>query len=166
MDVLASMNGRRFQAPPAVGQPLLPTCAAEPSEDGEIFDSDDDADLPSVKQILAFPKRATEVIDLTCDDDGDSEGDDGNHTEVSCLSRGMQKGSPFLSQSEISPRGAPQSPMVLKRTASNVPPYQTKVCRCFSTQQPQQQARDLDILGIESASQPLYFELALIESSF
>jgi hypothetical protein len=45
MDVPASMNGRRFQAPPAVGQPLPPACAAELSEDGEIFDSDDD-DLP------------------------------------------------------------------------------------------------------------------------
>jgi hypothetical protein len=88
MDVPASMNGRRFQAPPAVGQPLPPACAAELSEDGEIFDSDaddDDADLPSLRQILASPKRVIEVIDLTCDDDGDSEGDDGSHTEVSCL---------------------------------------------------------------------------------
>jgi hypothetical protein len=42
MDVPTSMNGRRFQASPAVGQPLPPACAAEPSEDGEIFDSDDD----------------------------------------------------------------------------------------------------------------------------
>jgi hypothetical protein len=83
MDVPASMNGRRFQAPPAVGQPLPPACAAELSEDGEIFDSDND--LPSVRQILASPKRAIEVIDLTCDDDGDSESDNGNHTEVSCL---------------------------------------------------------------------------------
>ena len=61
--------------------------AAELSEDGEIFDSDDadDDDLPSLRQILASPKRAIEVIDLTCDDDGDSEGDDGSHTEVRCL---------------------------------------------------------------------------------
>jgi hypothetical protein len=75
-------------APPAVSQPLPPACAAELSEDGEIFDSDDDGDdddLPSVRQILASPKRAIEVIDLTCGDDGDSEGDNGNHTEVSCL---------------------------------------------------------------------------------
>src|SRR2546421_8582703 len=78
-----SMNGGRFQAPPAVGQSLPPACAAELSEDGEIFDSDDD--LPSVRQILALPKRVIEVVDLTCDDDGDSEGDDGNHTEVSWL---------------------------------------------------------------------------------
>jgi len=48
--------GRHFQAPPAVGQSLPPACAAELSEDGEIFDSDaddDDADLPSLRQILA-----------------------------------------------------------------------------------------------------------------
>jgi hypothetical protein len=86
MDVPASMNGRRFQAPPAVGQPLPPACAAELSEDGEIFDSDEDNDdLPSVRQILASPRREIEVIDLTCDDDGDSEGDNGSHTEVNCL---------------------------------------------------------------------------------
>jgi hypothetical protein len=48
MDVPASINGRRFQAPPAVGQPLPPAWAAELSEDGEIFDSDDD-DLPSIR---------------------------------------------------------------------------------------------------------------------
>jgi hypothetical protein len=71
-------------APPAVGQPLPPACAAELSEDGDNFDFDDD-DLPSVRQVLASPKRAIEVIDLTCGDDGDSEGDNGNHTEVSCL---------------------------------------------------------------------------------
>src|SRR5271170_3740120 len=29
MDVPASMDGRRFQAPPAVGPPLLSTCTAE-----------------------------------------------------------------------------------------------------------------------------------------
>ena len=80
MDVPASMDGRRFQASSAVGQPLPPACAAEPSEDGEIFDSADDDDLLSVRRILASSKQ---VIDLTRDDDGDSEGDDGNHTEVS-----------------------------------------------------------------------------------
>jgi hypothetical protein len=85
MDVPASMNGRRFQALPAVGQPLLPACAAELLEDGEIFDSNNDDDLPSVKQILASPKRVIKVIDLTRDDDGDNEGDDDNHTEVSWL---------------------------------------------------------------------------------
>jgi hypothetical protein len=84
MDVLASMNGRCFQAPSAVDQPLPPACAAELSEDGEIFDSDD-GDFPSVRQILASPKRAVEVIDLTCDDDGDSESDNGSHAEVSWL---------------------------------------------------------------------------------
>jgi hypothetical protein len=86
MDVPASMNGRRFQAPPAVGQPLPPACAAELSEDGEIFDSDDDNDdLPSVRQILASPRREIKVIDLTRDDNSDSEGDNSNHTEVNCL---------------------------------------------------------------------------------
>jgi len=83
MDVPASMNGRGFQAPPAVGQPLPPACAAELSEDGEIFDSDDaDDDLPSVRQILASLRRPKQVIDLTGDDDGDSEGDDGSYTET------------------------------------------------------------------------------------
>jgi hypothetical protein len=81
------MNGRRFQALLAVDQPLPPACAAELSEDGEIFDSDaaDDDDLPSVRQILASLKRAIKVINLTYYDDGDSKGDDGSHTEVRCL---------------------------------------------------------------------------------
>jgi hypothetical protein len=69
VDVPASMNGGRFQAPPAVGQSLPPACAAELSEDGEIFDSDDD-DLPSMRQILALSKRVTEVVDPICDNDG------------------------------------------------------------------------------------------------
>jgi len=47
-DVSASMNGRPFQAPPAVGRSLPPARAAELSEDRDIFDSDDD-DLPSVR---------------------------------------------------------------------------------------------------------------------
>jgi hypothetical protein len=88
MDVPASMNSRRFQAPSAVSQPLSPAYAAELSEDGEIFDSDDnddDNDFPSVRQILGSPKQVIEVIDLTSDDDGDSEGDDGNHPKVSWL---------------------------------------------------------------------------------
>jgi hypothetical protein len=41
---LSAMDGGRFQAPPAVGQPLPPACAAELLKDGEIFDSDDDDD--------------------------------------------------------------------------------------------------------------------------
>ena len=81
MDVPASMDGGRFQAPPAVSQPLPPACAAELSED----DSDDDDDLPTLRQILDSPKQAKQVIDLTRNNDGDSEGDDGNHTEVSWL---------------------------------------------------------------------------------
>jgi hypothetical protein len=78
MDVPASIDGRRFQAPPAVGQPLPPACAAELSEDGEISDSDDDS-LPSFKKILARPKQ---VIDLTHDGD---EGDEDDITKVSWL---------------------------------------------------------------------------------
>jgi hypothetical protein len=35
--------------------------------------------------------------------------------------------SAFLSQSEISPRGAPQFPVVLKRIASNLHPYVTGI---------------------------------------
>jgi hypothetical protein len=88
MDVPASINGRRFQALSAVGQPLLSAYAAELSEDGEIFnfDADDDGlDLLSVRQILASLKRAIKVIDFTCDDDSDNKGDDGNHIEISCL---------------------------------------------------------------------------------
>jgi hypothetical protein len=47
---------------------------AEPLEDGEIFDSDDD-DLPTLRQILGpleLPKQVVEMINLTCDGDGDS----------------------------------------------------------------------------------------------
>jgi len=82
MDLPAPLNGRGFQAPPAVGQSLLPAYTAQLSEDGEIFDSendDDDDDLPSVKQILASSKRAKQVIDLTGDD---GEGGDGDFTET------------------------------------------------------------------------------------
>jgi hypothetical protein len=46
------MNGRRFQAPLAVGQLLTSARMADLSEDGETLGSDDyDDDLPSVKQI-------------------------------------------------------------------------------------------------------------------
>ena len=68
-----------------VGQLLSPTYAAEFSEDGEIFNSDNDNDLPSVRQILASPKRVIKVINLTYDDNSDSEGDDGNHPEINWL---------------------------------------------------------------------------------
>jgi hypothetical protein len=78
------MNGRRFQAPPVVGQLLPSARTADLSEDGETLDSDDDG-LPSVKQILASSKRAKRVIDLTGDDDDDGEGGDGDFTEISWL---------------------------------------------------------------------------------
>jgi hypothetical protein len=75
-----------FRRPPAVGQSLLPAYMAQLSEDGEIFDSEnDDDDLPSVKQILASSKRAKWVVDLTGDDDDDRDGDDGDFTKVSWL---------------------------------------------------------------------------------
>jgi hypothetical protein len=88
--VPALINGRRFQASSAVGQSLSPIYAAELSENGEIFDSDDDDDdglndLLFVKQILAFPKRAIKVIDLTYDDNSDNKSDDGNHIKVNWL---------------------------------------------------------------------------------
>ena len=58
VDVPASMDDGRFQAPPAVGQSLPPARAAELSEDGEIFDSDDDDDLPFVRaDFLALQSR-------------------------------------------------------------------------------------------------------------
>jgi hypothetical protein len=80
MDLLALMNGRGFQALPVIGQSLSPACMAELSENGEIFDSEDDDDLPSLSQIQDPPKQ---VIDFTGDDDGDCEDDDTDHTEVS-----------------------------------------------------------------------------------
>jgi hypothetical protein len=83
--VLTSINDRGFQASPAVGQPLLFICAAELSENGEIFNFDDDADnndLLSVKQILASLKRATKVINLIYDDNNDNKSDDNNYIEV------------------------------------------------------------------------------------
>jgi hypothetical protein len=78
------MNGRRFHAPPPVGQLLPSARTADLSEDGETLDSDDD-DLPSVKQILASSTRAKWVIDLTDDYDDDGESGDGDFTEVSWL---------------------------------------------------------------------------------
>jgi hypothetical protein len=74
---------RRHQL--SVSYPHL-ACAVELSGDGEIFDSDDDSDLPSVRQILDSLKQVTKVIDLTRDNDSNSEGDGRNHTEVSWLS--------------------------------------------------------------------------------
>ena len=52
------MNGLRFQVPPVVGQLLSSARTTDLSKDGGIFDSNDDDDLSSVKQILASSKRA------------------------------------------------------------------------------------------------------------
>jgi hypothetical protein len=79
------MDGRRFQAPAAVSQLLPPAYAAELSEDGEIFNFDDD-DLPPLRQILAPFKQMIEMIDLTSDNDDDGKGDaDDGLTEVNWL---------------------------------------------------------------------------------
>jgi hypothetical protein len=57
--------------------------------DGEILNSDDDNDnLPSVKQILAFlkrVKRAKQIINFTDDDNDDREDNDSDFTKVSWL---------------------------------------------------------------------------------
>lgn len=74
------MDDRGLQSPRAVGRFFSSSCRAEPSEDAEIFDSDDG--LPSLSKILARSKR---VIDLTLADDGDGDGDDEGVTEVSWL---------------------------------------------------------------------------------
>ena len=66
LDESASMDGRRFQGPPAVGQFLSSGCMADLSEDGEIFDSDDDG-LPFPREI---PTPLEQVVDLITDDDG------------------------------------------------------------------------------------------------
>src|SRR5436305_1348404 len=58
MDVQASMDGGPFRAPPAVGQSLSPAHAAKLSEDGEIFDSNEDDDLPTLRQILGSNKNS------------------------------------------------------------------------------------------------------------
>jgi hypothetical protein len=50
------MDNGPFGAPPAVDQSLLSARAAELSEDGEIFNSDDDGDRPTLRQILDSPK--------------------------------------------------------------------------------------------------------------
>jgi hypothetical protein len=47
------MDGRRFQGPPGVGQALSSGCVADLSEDGEIFDSDDDG-LPLPRRELDY----------------------------------------------------------------------------------------------------------------
>jgi hypothetical protein len=88
--VPTSINGRRFQASSAVGQPLSLTYAAELSENEEIFnsdadDDDDDIDLLFLRQILVFLKRVIKIINLTYDDNNDNKSDDNYYIEVNCL---------------------------------------------------------------------------------
>jgi hypothetical protein len=65
MELPASMNDRRFQALPAVGQLLLSVHTANLSEDGEIFNFADDDDLPSSTQILASLKQVPLLLRAT-----------------------------------------------------------------------------------------------------
>ena len=67
VDTPGLMHDRRFQGFPAVGQSLLSGCTADSLE---VSDSDDD--LPSVRKIIA---RSKSTIDLTLDDDDDSNSD-------------------------------------------------------------------------------------------
>lgn len=89
------MSSRQFKALLAVGQLLPPAHTADLSEDGEIYDSDDDGDdddndddydddgpsSPSQTQALSKPSK--QVIDLICDDDDLSEGEDGGLLQIS-----------------------------------------------------------------------------------
>jgi hypothetical protein len=85
MDLPVSTTGR-FQVPPAAGQLLPSARTVDLSEDGGIFDSDDDDDLSSMKQIPTSSKQVTGMVDLTGDDDDDDrEGDDGDFIEISWL---------------------------------------------------------------------------------
>lgn len=95
MDLSASISSRRFKTLPAVGQLLPPAHMADLSEDGEIYDSDDDGDDDdndddykddgpfSPNQTQALPKPLKQVINLTCDDDDLSKGEDGGLLQVS-----------------------------------------------------------------------------------
>lgn len=56
---------------------MMYVLASMNEEDREILDSDNDDNLPSVRQILVSSKHLKRVNGLTCGDD------DGNHTEVS-----------------------------------------------------------------------------------
>ena len=61
---------RWFQGLSAASQFLSPGCTVDPPEKAEMSDSDDN--LPSVRKIIA---RSKQVIDLTLDDNDDSDGD-------------------------------------------------------------------------------------------
>jgi hypothetical protein len=80
VDTPGLMNDCRFQGLSAASQSLPSGCTVDPSEKAEKSDSDDD-DLLSVREIIAHPER---VIDLTLDDNDDSDGNN-NTIEVSWL---------------------------------------------------------------------------------
>ena len=84
MDLLASMNGRGFQALPALASHsyLLARPSSWRTEKSLIPRT---TTTPLHQPDPDPPKRVIKVIDLTRDDDGDNEGDDDNHTEVSWL---------------------------------------------------------------------------------
>jgi len=66
MNLPASMNDYQFRASLTAGESLLPAYAAELSEDGEIYDSDDandDDDIFFFSQIQALSQPLKQVID-------------------------------------------------------------------------------------------------------
>ena len=81
VDKLALMDDCGLQSPRAVGRSSSSSCRAEPSEDAEIFDSDDDG-LLFLSKILV---RSKQVIDLTLSDDDDGGGNEEGVIEVSWL---------------------------------------------------------------------------------
>jgi hypothetical protein len=83
IDVLASINGRRFQTLPVISQSLPSIYAAELSKDGEIFNSNNNDDFPFVRQILISLRRVIIVINLIYDNNNNNKGNNNNYIKVS-----------------------------------------------------------------------------------